>query len=102
MNDQLTAKFLIERCVPADELKTNFRINFSRFSMSDYHKIRTDEVLSYFFYLTTFGKVLIGSTSVGICYLHFVLDEAKAEKDFNYFSLIVLWLKKNLNNTRLR
>jgi len=85
MIDQLTAKFLIERCVPADELKTNFRINFSRFSLRDYHKIRTDEVLSYAFYLTRFGLVLIGSTSVGICYLHFVTDKAKAELDFKLF-----------------
>lgn len=87
MMNELTTKFLLDSCVLAEDLKTNFRINFSRFSLSDYHKIRTEEFLSYAFYTTRFGEVIIGSTAVGICYLHFVNDRVKEEKDFKaYFS----------------
>ena len=85
MKQDLSIKFLISRCVEATELKTNFGINFNRFYLGDYYKIKTDEYLAYNFYVTRFGRILVANTLKGICYLHFVYDDDKAEKEFKAF-----------------
>ncbi|WP_230466737.1 methylated-DNA--[protein]-cysteine S-methyltransferase [Faecalibacter macacae] len=55
--------------------------------IKDYYKFRTENVISYEFYMTRFGQIIIGSTSDGICYLHFINDEILAEQNFKlYFS----------------
>jgi len=85
MKQDLSVKYLISRCVDATALKTNFKINFNRFYLGDYYKIKTDEYLAYNFYDTRFGRIIIANTLKGICYLHFVYDDVKAEKDFKSF-----------------
>ena len=101
MMNELTANFLLDCCVPAEELKTNFRINFIRFSLSDYHKIRTEEVLSYAFYPTRFGEVIIGSTSIGICYLHFVKDRKEAERNFKAYFPDCAWKEEETKQHKI-
>lgn len=85
MKQDLSVKYLISRCVDATELKTNFKINFNRFYLGDYYKIKTDEYLAYNFYDTRFGRIIVANTLKGICYLHFVYDDLKAENEFKAF-----------------
>ena len=87
MKQEINPKFLISRFVDSEQLKTNFNINFNSLKISDYYKIRTENVILYAFYNTRFGQVIIGSTLDGICYLHFVNDEILAVQNFkSYFS----------------
>lgn len=80
MNNNLSPTFLIKSCVNSEELKTNFKIDFSRLALKDYHKLRTDIAINYAFYQTKYGEIIIASTDVGICYLHFVENKLEAIK----------------------
>lgn len=87
MLQELNPKFLISRFSTSEELKTNFSINYNAFNLKDFQKYVTEKMISYEFYTTKFGRVIIGSTELGICYLHFIKDEILAEKNIkNYFS----------------
>lgn len=87
MLQELNSKFLISKFVDSEELITNFKISFNSLKIKDYYKFRTENVISYEFYMTRFGQIIIGSTSYGICYLHFINDEILAEQNFKlYFS----------------
>lgn len=87
MLQEINPKFLISRFVNSEELKTNFKINFNQLKIKDYYKIRSENAISYAFYKTQFGQIIIGSSLDGICYLHFVDDEILAEQNFkHYFS----------------
>lgn len=85
MIQDLNVKFLISKCVESTDLHTNFKINFSRFYLGDYYKIKTEEYLAYNFYITRFGKIIVANTDKGICYLHFVNDEDEAYSNFRSF-----------------
>lgn len=85
MMQDLNVKFLKSQCVEAEDLKTNFRINFNRFYLGDYYKIRTKNYLAYNIYTTQFGPIIIASTDKGICYLHFINDQEKAIQMFRSF-----------------
>ncbi|QTV05654.1 methylated-DNA--[protein]-cysteine S-methyltransferase [Faecalibacter bovis] len=85
MMQELNSKFLISRIVDSEDLKTNFKINFNQLVMKDYYKHRSENFISYQFYKTRFGRIIIGSTESGICYLHFINDEILAEQNFKSF-----------------
>lgn len=104
MSQDLNQKFLISRFVESEDLKTNFKINFTRFNIKEYYKLSTEESVFYEFYICKYGKVIIGSTAVGICYLHFVDDEILAEKAFKslFFDCNILKQKEKLHQTVLK
>lgn len=85
MSNDLSPQFIKAHFSEASHLKTNFRINYNRFYPKKYYKNQSEEYISFAYYTTLFGEVIIGSVSDGICYLHFVKNRIEAEQNIKHF-----------------
>lgn len=77
---------IINQFITSDQFKPSVEIVFNDFSGTDYTIKYSDKIISYNFYETIYGTIILASTDVGVCYLHFVDNRHEKLKEFkSYF-----------------
>ena len=77
---------IIDEFIPKNEFKSDIQYIFNDFIGREYSTKYADKKITYGFYETKFGLILLATTDLGVCYLHFVEDKSKKLKEFqSYF-----------------
>ena len=86
MIDFSKSSTIINHFITEEDFKASLDIVFNDFIAREYSKKYSEKVITYHFYETIYGLILLATTDLGVCYLHFVDDKTqKLEEMKSYF-----------------